>query len=111
MSDMTLKAEQERQGWTAFGHRVGGGLFNRDYRARISVGKRSGVRPGVYRASARSTSNWREIARSWHRVLNRRSQKANLTRVRMDKLIGSVPVIPLYLPVPPVMIWVPRSVK
>src|SRR6516162_5142455 len=28
-----------------------------------------------------------EIARSWHRVLNRRSQKANLTRVRMDKLI------------------------
>ena len=30
----------------AFGHRVGGGLFNRDYRARISVGKRSGVRPG-----------------------------------------------------------------
>jgi len=40
----------------AFGHRVGGGLFNRDYRARISVGKRSGVRPGVYRASARSTS-------------------------------------------------------
>jgi group II intron reverse transcriptase/maturase len=28
-----------------------------------------------------------EIARSWHRVLNRRSQKANLTRARMDKLI------------------------
>ena len=28
-----------------------------------------------------------EIARSWHRVLNRRSQKANLTRVQMDKLI------------------------
>ena len=28
-----------------------------------------------------------EIARSWNRVLNRRSQKANLTRARMDKLI------------------------
>jgi group II intron reverse transcriptase/maturase len=28
-----------------------------------------------------------EIARSWHRVLSRRSQKANLARARMDKLI------------------------
>src|SRR6266496_6579133 len=28
-----------------------------------------------------------EVARSWNRVLNRRSQKATLTRARMDKLI------------------------
>jgi hypothetical protein len=30
-----------------FGHRLGDGLLNRDYRARTSVGKRSGVRPRV----------------------------------------------------------------
>ena len=30
----------------AFGHRMGDGLFNRDYPTRPSVGKRSSVRPG-----------------------------------------------------------------
>jgi hypothetical protein len=41
----------------ALGHRMGDGLFNRDYPARASVGKRSGVSQRVYRTSARSTSN------------------------------------------------------
>jgi len=36
----------------AFGHRLGGGLFNRHYPARTPVGKRSGVSPRVHRASA-----------------------------------------------------------
>jgi hypothetical protein len=44
MNDITLKAE-ERQGWTAVGHRVGNGLFDRDDPARASVGKCSCVSP------------------------------------------------------------------
>src|SRR5262249_4850459 len=41
----------------ALGHRVGDGLFNRNYPARASVGERSSVSQRVYRTSARSTSN------------------------------------------------------
>ena len=53
---MTLKAEAEARLDAALGHRVGDGLFNRDYPARASVGKRSGVSQRVYRTSgARAT--------------------------------------------------------
>jgi hypothetical protein len=43
MSGMTLRADQEAELDAAFGHRLGDGLFNRDYPARTSVGKRPGV--------------------------------------------------------------------
>jgi hypothetical protein len=47
MNDITLKARNRRgRGLdAALGHRVAGGLFNRDYPARASVGNRSRVSP------------------------------------------------------------------
>jgi hypothetical protein len=58
MSRMTLKADQEAGLDAAFGHRLGDGLLNRDYLARSSVGKRSGVR----RAASSHECNEREQA-------------------------------------------------
>jgi len=62
VNGMTLKAE-ERQG---IGHRMGDGLFNRDYPARASVGKLSGVSQRPYRTVQRARAT-RDGVHAGHR--------------------------------------------
>jgi hypothetical protein len=60
MGDMMLKADhEEAEPGSAFGHHLVAGLLNRDYPARASVGKRSGMNPAGSLSDARSTSNRR----------------------------------------------------
>src|SRR5262245_27774536 len=54
------------------------------------------------------------MARLWYekaRDLGSTEAAVRLEKLRVMQANGSLPVIPLYLPVPPVMIWVPQFIS